>query len=86
MRLLTVLFNVLIMFLVMVAVVAGISYLAGRYLYSLETVSPSPGDTDPCAQCNADRAWFETLPVWKKTVILAWWLVNRYLWAKKGCK
>ena len=86
MRLLTVLFVVLVGLVLMIAVVAGISYGLGWFFYSRQSVTARPEDTDPCAQCNADREWYDALPLWEKTVILVWWLVNRYTWAAKGCK
>jgi hypothetical protein len=66
----------------MVAAVLGFSYALGMYL-SARGAARSP---DPCAQCEADRDWYEELPIWKRTVVTAWWLTNRYQCAAKGCK
>ena len=66
----------------MVAAVLGISYGLGAYL-SARGVARAP---DPCAQFEADRDWYEELPIWKRTVVTAWWLTNRYQCAAKGCK
>ena len=65
----------------MVALVLGISYALGAYLNS-RGAAHAP---DPCAQCAADRDWYEELPVWKRSVVTAWWLANRYQCAVKGC-
>jgi hypothetical protein len=86
MRFLTVLFAVLLWLVLFVAIVAGISYGLGRYFHSRQGVAADPGDTDACAQCNADRDWYHSLPVWQKTAILVWWLANRYQCAVAGCK
>ena len=86
MRFLTVLFSVLSVVAVMIAVLAGISYGLGQYLYSRRIVTALAGGADESAQFNADREWYETLPPWEKIAIVAWWLVNRYTWATKGYK
>jgi len=70
----------------MIAAVLGISYGIGAYLYSREGGRADPANTDPCAQCQADRDWYEDLPIWKRNVVTAWWLANRYTWAVKGCQ
>ena len=70
----------------MVSAVLGISYGIGTLLYSKTGKRPDPGNTDPCAQCLADREWYEELPIWKQNVVTAWWLANRYLCAVRGCK
>ena len=69
-------------FVLMVAAVLGISYALGAYLSSRGAARAS----DPCAQFEADRDWYEELPIWKRTVVTAWWLANRYQCAAKGCK
>jgi hypothetical protein len=68
----------------MVAAVVGISYAMGAYLYSRG--AGRPGGPDPCVQCQADRDWYEDLPLWQRSVVTAWWLANRYQCAAKGCK
>ena len=69
----------------MVAVVLGISYGIGAWLYSKTRIPADPANTDACAQCQADRDWYEALPIWQKNVVMAWWLTNRYLCSAKGC-
>lgn len=71
---------------VAVAVLGGASYGLGVYFYSRESVAAGPGSTDACAQCNADSYWYQALPDWKKTVMAAWWAVNRITCALKGCR
>jgi hypothetical protein len=66
----------------MIAAMLGISYALGAYLNS----HGAAHQPDPCAQCQADRDWYEELPVWKRSVVTAWWLANRYQCAAKGCK
>ena len=66
----------------MIAAVLGISYALGAYLNSRS----APHQPDPCAQCQADRDWYEELPVWQRSVVAAWWLANRYQCAAKGCE
>lgn len=70
----------------MVAVVLGISYGIGAALNAREGVRADPANKDPCAQCQADRDWYEDLPIWKRNLVTAWWLANRYLCAIKGCR
>lgn len=86
MRFLMVLFSVLSVVALMGAVLAGFSYGLGRYLYLRRIVSARPGDTDDATLCNADRDWYDALPLWERVLIMAWWLVNRYTWAVKGYK
>lgn len=69
----------------MVAVVVGISYGLGAYLSAREVARGAPGG-DPCAQCQAHRDWYEELPIWKRSVVTAWWLANRYQCTVKGCQ
>jgi hypothetical protein len=66
----------------MVAAVLGLSYAFGAYLNSRDSAHAA----DPCAQCEADRDWYEELPVWQRSMATAWWLANRYQCAVKGCK
>lgn len=70
----------------MVAVVLGISYGIGAALNAREGARADPANKDPCAQCQADRDWYEDLPIWKRNLVTAWWLANRYLCAIKGCR
>ncbi len=69
----------------MVAIVLGISYGIGVLLYSRTRIPADPANTDACAQCQADRDWYEGLPIWQRNVVTAWWLANRYLCGAKGC-
>lgn len=86
MRFLTVLFSVLSVVALIVAVLAGMSYGLGQYLYLRRIVTALPSGTDDSAQFNADRDWYDALPLWEKIAIMTWWLVNRYTWAVKGYK
>jgi hypothetical protein len=70
----------------MIAFVVGISYALGAYLNAREAVPAGPAGADPCALCQAARDWYEDLPIWKRNVVTAWWLANRYQCAVKGCK
>ena len=72
-------------FVLMVAVVLGISYVLGALMHSRSGTRAAPSDPDPCAQCQADRNWHEALPVWKRSVVAAWWLANRYRCVQKEC-
>jgi hypothetical protein len=79
----------LLMFGVVVLMIAGflgLSYGLGIYLYSREGALTGRADPDPCAQCDADREWYDRLPIWKRNVITVWWWANRLTWAGKGCK
>ena len=66
----------------MIAGFLGLSYAFGAWLNSRGAAH----EADPCAQCQADRDWYEALPVWQRSVVTAWWLTNRYQCAAKGCK
>jgi hypothetical protein len=68
----------------MIAAFLGISYALGAYL-NARGGAPAPAG-DACAQCQADRDWYEELPVWKRSVVTAWWLANRYHCTVKGCR
>lgn len=70
-------------FLLMVAVVLGLSYALGAALRS--RASPPDSTADPCTRFQADRDWYEGLPIWQRSLITAWWLANRYLSAVNGC-
>ncbi len=69
----------------MLAALAGISYGIGAYMNSHDGAGADPSDTDPCAQCRADRYWYEDLPIWKQNLVTVWWLANRYRCSAKGC-
>lgn len=71
---------------VMTAGFAGISYALGLHLYGRNGTIAVATERDPCAQSNADRDWYLTLPYWQQYAISVWWWVNRYQWATKGCK
>ena len=68
-----------------IGVVLGISYALGAAMHSREASPLDPANTDKCAQCQADRDWYENLPIWKRNVVTAWWLANRYQCAARGC-
>ena len=72
-------------FVAMVGVVLGVSYALGVLMHSRTSGGAEPGNTDPCAQCQADRAWYEDLPLWKRNLVTAWWLTNRYRCVSKDC-
>jgi len=72
--------------ILVLAAVLGISYGIGAYLNSRSGKRVDAADKDPCAQCQADRDWYDELPGWQQIVVTAWWLVNRYLWSAKGCQ
>lgn len=70
----------------MTATVLGISYGIGVFLNTRDRVQSSLESSDPCARCQADRDWYEELPIWKRNVVTAWWLANRYTCSIKGCR
>ena len=85
--------QVLLLLLLIIGVVvltiagfAGISFALGAHLYRRDGHRVVVTERDPCAQCNADRDWYLTLPYWQQTTITAWWWVNRFQWAAKGCR
>ena len=86
MELLIALFVLIGVFVVMTAIALAISYVVGRTLYDREKPKADAGDTDPCAQCHADRDWYQALPSNKQVIVTAWWLYNRLIWASKGCR
>lgn len=86
MQYLMVLLLLVVLFVAMVGAVIGISYGLGALLRHLGGEEADPADTDPCAQCHADRNWYEKLPIWERCVVTAWWLANRYRCAARGCK
>jgi hypothetical protein len=86
MQYLMVLFLIIGIIVLMIAAILGISYGIGMYLNNREGARADPSNKDPCAQCQADREWYEGLPIWQQNVVTAWWLVNRYQWTQKGCQ
>lgn len=66
----------------MLATLLGVSYALGAFLNSRE----ASHESEACAQCQADRDWYEELPMWKRNAVTAWWLANRYHCAVKGCR
>jgi hypothetical protein len=73
-------------FLLMLAAALGISYALGALLRSHGGAGPNSTDPDPCSRFQADRDWYEGLPIWQRSLITAWWLANRYLCAARGCR
>jgi len=71
--------------MLMIAALLGISYALGAFMNTRDVRRVAAG-ADPCAQCEADREWYEELPIWKRNAVTAWWLANRYQCAVKGCK
>ena len=71
---------------VMTASFAGISYAWDCISTAATGRSLLRPERSPCAQCNADRDWYLSLPYWQQCVISAWWWANRLRWAAKGCK
>jgi len=86
MQFLALLFLMLGVVVIMIAGFLGLSYGVGVYWYSREGALIRAADPNPCAQCDADRDWYQSLPIWKRNVITAWWWANRLTWASKGCK
>jgi hypothetical protein len=85
MQLLTVIFLIIGIFMFMLAAVIGISYGLGTYMSSLRPAIPADA-ADACARFQADRNWYEELPMWQRNLLIAWWLANRYLCNVKGCQ
>ncbi len=71
-------------FLVMAAALFGMSYALGVAMHSRAALAVT-GASDACAQCEADREWYEGLPAWQRTLAMAWWIANRYTCTAKGC-
>jgi len=69
-------------FVLMVAMVLGASYCLGSVL-SGRVRSPQ---LQGCDRCQADRDWYEELPIWKRNLVQAWWIANRYQCSLKGCR
>lgn len=72
------------MLVLMIGILLGISYVLGMVLHSRGS-RVDPADTSPCAQCNADREWYESLSFWTRNLVTAWWLANRYQCTIRGC-
>jgi len=69
----------------MVGLVLGASYGLGVFLHLRADSGADLAYTDPCASCRADRDWYDELPAWKRNLVAAWWLANRYRCIAKGC-
>lgn len=67
-----------------IGIVLGVSYALGALLHS-RGGRADPADDNPCAQCYADRDWYEGLSIWKRNLVTVWWLANRYQCATRGC-
>lgn len=70
----------------MIGMLIGVSYGLGTLMYARDSARAGPAAADPCEKCQADRNWYEDLPIWKRNVVTAWWLANRYRCAQKGCQ
>ena len=46
---------------------------------------PDREHEDKCAQCKKDKVYFESQPLWKQTLLAAWYAGNRIACAAKGC-
>ena len=86
MQYLMVLFLIVCIIVLMIAIVGGISYGVGRFLNTRDGGKADPSNKDPCAQCQADREWYEGLAPGQQNLVTVWWLVNRYLCSAKGCQ
>jgi hypothetical protein len=86
MQFLALLFLVLGVVVIMVVGFLGLSYGVGMYWYSREGALIRSNDPNPCAQCDADQEWYQSLPIWKRSATTGWWWANRLTWAGKGCK
>ena len=72
-------------FLLMLAGILGASFGLGALLRSRGgALDPATGG-DPCSRFQADRDWYDGLPVWQRYLVTAWWLMNRYQSSVKGC-
>jgi hypothetical protein len=54
----------------------ALSYGLGALLNARRT---GASEDDPGARFEADRDWYENLPMWQRNVAIVWWLANRYL-------
>jgi hypothetical protein len=86
MELLFVVFVLIGVFVVITAIGLGVSYGIGTVLYDRERPKPDAGDSSPCAQCEADREWYQSMHGPKQLAVTAWWWANRMMWASKGCR
>jgi flagellar basal body-associated protein FliL len=78
---------IIIVVIVIVAIILAVSFAIGVATYSApNTDQTQPMNTDPCAQCNADKSWYLSLPDWRQNATVAWWWANRAACAIKGCK
>jgi hypothetical protein len=82
---LIVLLLIIAIFVFMVAGLLGVSYGLGVYLYTRGPAALGPA-ADPCARFEADREWYEQLPMWQRHLLIAWWVANRYLCSARGCQ
>jgi len=85
MQILMVLLLIIGIIVLMIAIIMGISYGIGTLMNSRNGTRADPSNKDPCAQCQADRDWYEGLPSSTQNVVTVWWLANRYLCSVKGC-
>lgn len=86
MQFLTLLVLIIGVAVVMVVFLSAVSYAFGVHLNGRGGTVALASDRDPCAQCNADREWYFSLPFWQQTAITVWWWANRFHWASKGCR
>lgn len=86
MEIFIVLFLLIGVFVVMTAIGLCISYAVGKVLYDRERPKAEAGEPGQCAQCDADREWYEGMPGPKQITLTAWWWANRMTWASKGCR
>ena len=86
MQFLTLLVLIIGVAVVMVVFFSAVSYALGVHLNGRSGTIAIGSERDPCAQCNADRDWYLSLPSWQQTAIMAWWWANRFQWAAKGCR
>lgn len=56
----------------------GLSYGFGVLLRG-RGARPSGPPAELAAQFEADREWYEDLPLWQRNIVTVWWLANRYL-------
>ena len=76
MQYIVVLFLIVGIAVFIIAATLGLSYAFGAALYA----RAKPGaQADPAARFEADREWYEDLPMWQRNAVIVWWLVNRYL-------
>jgi uncharacterized membrane protein len=82
--------TILLLFIGVVVVIGAsmmaCSYALGRFFYSHEAVGAVPMPSEQCARCAADAEWYASLPAWKQSLTLGWWLTNRVICAINGCR